>query len=86
MGQGGAHGDWMSQGQDGQFHRWVPLDRAAKLLSSNSSWTEWRTGKKKFVRWHRSASELFSGTQVIANFYNGIQVKASKKVYSSIVY
>ena len=29
------------------------------------------------MRWHRNTSEFFSGTQVITNFYNGIQVKAS---------
>jgi hypothetical protein len=39
--------------------------------------TEWREGKRSLSGWHRGASELFSGTQVITIFYNGIQVKAS---------
>ena len=33
--------------------------------------------KTKKTRWYRGVSELFSGVDVEANFYNGIHVKAS---------
>ena len=35
--------------------------------------------KTKKTRWYRGVSELFSGVDVEANFYNGIHVKGSKR-------
>jgi hypothetical protein len=37
--------------------------------------TEWHEGRKSLGQWHVGANSTFDGTQVIDNFYNGIQVK-----------
>jgi hypothetical protein len=34
--------------------------------------TEWHIGQRSLGGWHTGANELFSGTQVANNFYNGI--------------
>jgi hypothetical protein len=38
---------------------------------------KWHEGLKSLSQWHVGTDSIFSGTEVITNFFNGIQVKLS---------
>ena len=47
--------------------------QGSSTVSSDNTWMEGHTDKRKFVQGHTCATKFFRGMEITTNFYNGIQ-------------